>query len=95
MDRTPCRVTAELNAHESALNHAEQETFDIYDDALMHDVMGNDRLAKPVQDLLIFRDQLNLVEASFGADGRKALEAVKPLLDKLYQNVKEQWVEEI
>lgn len=94
MDNTPCRVTAELNAHESAINHAEQQVFDIYDDDLMHDVMGNKRLAEPVQDLLIFRDEIRVAAGSFGVDYSRVYESLIKKLDKLYENVKEQWVED-
>lgn len=75
----------------------EPKEFDEYDDALMHDVMGNERLAKPVQALLITYRQIKLSHASFGEEftnNKLALESLMPLLQALRAAVREQWQEE-
>lgn len=72
-------------------------SFDIYDDDLMHDVMGNERLAKPVQGLLITLDQINMTHGSFGKEAMNAqvaMDAIVPLLKALRAAVKEQWQED-
>lgn len=77
------------------LCHEPQE-FDEYDDALMHDVMGNERLAKPVQALLITYRQIKLSHASFGEEftnARAAMDALMPLLKALRTAVREEWQE--
>lgn len=75
----------------------EPKEFDEYDDALMHDVMGNERLAKPVQALLITYRQIKLSHASFGEEftnAKAAMESLMPLLKSLRAAVREQWQEE-
>lgn len=57
--------------------------FDHEDDALMHDIMGNDNLAKPVQALLSSLDQYEHFLGSFGVDERRVIEKILPELKAL------------
>lgn len=82
MDRTPCRVTAELNQHEAALNQADQQSFDEWNDNLMHDICGK-RLAGPIQNLLIAYSQFNKTKDSFGVDAEKFVQFITPMLAHL------------
>jgi hypothetical protein len=71
MSDTPCRVTADLRRHEREeyYRHLDAEPrpeFDEHDDGIMHDVLGNDRLAKPVQALLLTLRDLKAINGSFG-----------------------------
>lgn len=90
MDRTPCRVTAELNSHESALNAAEQETFDEWNSNLMHDICGK-RLSGPVQDLLIAYSQFQATRDSFGVDAEKFVQFIAPMLKSLREACIDEW----
>lgn len=79
------------------LAYHEVVPFDECDDDLMHDVMGNERLAKPVQALLITYRQIKLSHDSFGEEhtnAKLAIDALMPLLKALREAVKEQWLEE-
>lgn len=70
--------------------HAHQP-FDEYDDDLMHDLIGNKRLADPIQALLMFRLELKQVQGSFGVDHSKAFESTMKKLDDLYEACKAEW----
>ena len=65
--------------------------FDEFDDGIMHDVLGNDRLAKPVQALLLKLRQINITEASFGADAVRVLMALLPDLRRLREACEDEW----
>lgn len=69
----------------------EPQPFDETDDDLMHDLLGNERLAAPVQALLITLSQIDLFENSFGLDKAKAFDAILPDLIKLRAACKEEW----
>lgn len=84
-----------MNARLQPVN--EDQVFDEWDDDLMHDVMGNERLAKPVQALLITYRQIKLSLDSFGPEAtnyKAAVEALMPLLKSFREAVKEEWEEQ-
>lgn len=63
--------------------YADPQKFDEWDNSLMHDIMGNENLAKPVQDLLILYGQLDATAKSFGVNPERFLELCQPLLKAL------------
>lgn len=65
--------------------------FNEYDYSIVHDVMGNDRLAKPMQALLEQLAVFEMTDRSFGADRSRAFEIVLPLLRDLRQACKDEW----
>jgi hypothetical protein len=77
-----------MDAHAGTL---EPIPFDIHDDGLMHDLLGNDNLAKPVQALLLTLHEIECTAASFGVDHYKALQALLPHLKALREAVKTEW----
>lgn len=79
----PCRVSADLARHDRSLRDTTQQTFDAHDDDLMHDIVGNDRLAKPVQDLLIALSQIDLTKDSFGLNAELAVKFLVPKIEAL------------
>lgn len=66
------------------------QPFDENDDDLMHDVCG-ERLAKPVQGLLLTLAQIEKTMGSFGLDDRIAMKALLPDLRALRDACKETW----
>jgi hypothetical protein len=84
-------MKSELFLHPTLGPCHEPDPFDIYDDDLMHDVMGNERLSKPVQALLITLEQIETTNGSFGVNDKLAMEALLPILKKLRMAVFEQW----
>lgn len=87
----PCRVSADLARHKRSLRDATQPTFDVHDDALMHDVMGNDRLAKPAQDLLIALEQIDMTKDSFGLNAELTVKFLVPKIEALRQACIDEW----
>lgn len=81
----PCRVTADLAAYDRKQREdaANAQRFDEYDDDLMRQIVGNDRLAKPVQELLTTLHQIEITSRSFGVDHAKIGEAIIPGLRAL------------
>lgn len=71
--------------------HEVSETFNPWDDAMMHDILGNERLAKPVQSLLITLSQINTTDDSFGVNAERALAMIIPDLKKLREACIEEW----
>ena len=67
--------------------------FNVEDYSIVHDVMGNDRLAKPMQELLETLAVIELTIDSFGADKARAFDRLYPLLKDMRQALKEQWEE--
>ncbi len=65
--------------------------FDEHDDAMMHDILGNDRLAKPVQALLILASQADMTTDSFGLNAERFVRSVLPLLKNLRSACREEW----
>lgn len=68
--------------------------FDETDDRTMHDVMGNDRLAKPAQALLLTLRDINAIKGSFGSacvDKAKFYDAILPSLEKLRDACEAEW----
>lgn len=75
---------------------ADPQPFDAYDDDLMHDVLGNERLSRPVQTLLMTYLEVMRVQGSFGTlDKARFFERVLPELRSLYQACKEEWIESL
>lgn len=94
MEKLPCRVVGDLTRHERDLRDTIQPAFDEHDDALMHDIMGNERLAKPVQQLLISLNQIEMIQASFGdPDKARVFEQLIPELKALRQAVIAEWTD--
>lgn len=71
---------------------APEEKFDHTDSALMHDVIGNDNLAKPIQALLCSLAQIEAANGSFGADEKKALGRLLPQLEQLREACIREWL---
>lgn len=65
--------------------------FDEYDDDMVKAILGNERLAKPLQDLLTTLHQIEITQGSFGTDHRKVCEAVLPELKALRTACREAW----
>lgn len=84
MYRNPMPAAMPADAAERLSDKAtEALKFDEYDSDLMHDILGNERLAKPVQDLLISLGQIEIANASFGADPKLAFARLIPQLREL------------
>lgn len=78
----PCRATAELNQHLRLVEKADARRFDPWDDGLMRDMFG-DRMAPVLAELLIKLEQIDKINASFGADKEKSYDFLIPTLYKL------------
>ena len=83
----PCRVSVDLqrNEAEQLLSDEAEQAFDEFDDDLMHDLLGNERMAKPVQDLLIALRQHEKYRGGLTAD------EIVPMLQALRKACAEQW----
>lgn len=68
---------------------AANDEFDVFDDALMHDLIGDAHLEGPVQALLEDLWTIELAEASFGADPLLCLQRLMPHLRELRDRVRE------
>lgn len=66
------------------------QPFDEYDDGLMRDVCG-ERLAEPVQALLVTLSQIKTTLGSFGVDKSLAFDMLLPDLEKLRKACVEEW----
>lgn len=89
----PCRVMSDLAAHErqqreDALNAVQ---FDEYQDDHVIAVIGNKRLAKPIQALLTTLHQIEQTQRSFGVDHAKAFDALLPCLKELRDSCRDEW----
>jgi hypothetical protein len=85
----PCRVSADLARYEREQRDAEQIRFDEYDDALFQDICG-ERLAKPVQELLLSLHHIEMVQESFGEpDKAKAFDRLLVELKWLREGMKD------
>lgn len=74
---------------------ADPQPFDPYDDDLMHDVLGNERLSKPAQALLLTYREALRVQGSFGTlDKARFFERVMPELRAFYLACKEEWADQ-
>lgn len=73
------------------LAEAHHAVFDEWDDAMMHDLLGSDLLAKPVQDLLIALSQTDITKNSFGLDAERFVQFIYPKLIALRDACKEKW----
>ena len=87
----PCRVSADLSRHERELDERSEPVFDIHDAGLMHDLLGNDNLAQPVQALLQSLEQIEIAQASFGADPKPCLARLLPELRALRRAVENEF----
>jgi hypothetical protein len=66
---------------------ANDVAFDEFDDALMHDLIGDAELAKPVQQLLQDLWQIEVAQSSFGADPAAVVALLLPHLHDLRKAV--------
>lgn len=66
---------------------ANEPGFDEFDDALMHDLIGDADLARPVQQLLQDLWQIEVAEKSFGADPKAVFDLLMPHLRELRKAV--------
>lgn len=74
---------------------AEPQPFDPWDADLMHDVLGNERLSKPAQALLLTYREALQVQGSFGTlDKARFFERVLPELRAFYMACKEEWMDQ-
>lgn len=91
-ERLPCRVSADLARHLHAQELAERFPieFDEFDDDMVKAVAG-ERLAKPIQALLLTLRQIEQTEGSFGSDAAKVRAALIPDLQALREACKDQW----
>lgn len=69
----------------------EVQGFDEWDDDLLHDLMGNDRMGKATQQLLLTYSEILRTEKSFGADPKKALPALMDAVRKFREACVDQW----
>lgn len=79
--RIPDNVIQELQA---SVQKLEQHipAFDEWDDNMMHDICG-ERLAKPIQTLLITLSQIKIIEGSFGPESANKDKILAAILDEL------------
>lgn len=68
--------------------------FDCHDDDLMHDLLGNERLAKPVQDLCILAEQIKVTQDSYGVNAERLAQSVIPKLAALLKACREEYAED-
>ena len=89
MGDVPCRVSADLAAHEASLRDGEPLQFDEYDSDLFHDICGM-RLYKPVQELMLTLLAIEQTTDSFGdPDKARAFDRILPELRALREGVKD------
>lgn len=86
MDRIPERP---LQPRQPAFD--ESIPFDEFDDVMVKQILGNERLAKPIQDLLITLHQIDTTCSSFGADKAKVADALIPELVALREACRDAW----
>ena len=93
MDRTPCRVSADLAAYDRQQREDAMDAtrFDEYQDDHVLAILGNERLAKPIQELLTTLHQFEITRASFGADKTKVCDALIPDLLALRDACRDAW----
>ena len=97
--RIPEQVVDELHESVENMERLVQEMtlpaatipFNEYDDAMMHDILGNDRLAKPVQALLEMLHTIKATSGSFGMDKAKAFDYLLPQLEALREACEDEW----
>lgn len=94
---TFCRASADTSRHLEQQAQAEQfaKSFDPFDEALMHDVCGNDNMAKPISALLQTLHTIRLTESSFGVDRDDAkaqgFDILRPKLEALEEACKREF----
>lgn len=69
------------------------EPFNEYDDAQMHDIVGNERLRKPIQALLEQLCAHDATTGSFGVDWEKAYSQMVTKVRELRQACKDEWLD--
>lgn len=79
------RIKPNASDHERLVELAEAHhaVFDEWDSAMLHDLLGSDLLAKPVQDLLIALSQIDITKDSFGLDAERTVQFLIPKLKAL------------
>lgn len=91
MDRTPCRVMGDLASHEADLRDTVYEHFDEYQDDHVAAVVPYE-LVKPVQELLITLNQIEMIQASFGdPDKARVFDQLIPELKALRSACLSRW----
>lgn len=73
------------------LAEAHHAVFDEWDSAMVHDLLGSDLLAKPVQDLLIALSQIDITKDSFGIDAERTVQFLLPKVKALRDACIEKW----
>lgn len=86
----PCRVMADLAAHEADLRAAPIEQFDSHNDEHVAALVP-EKLVHAVHCLLMTRQALQTAEGSFGADPAKVAKWMKADLDRLHTACLEMW----
>jgi hypothetical protein len=92
----PCRVTADLARHEAEQREAAMEApeFDEYDETHIQQILGNDRLAKPIQNLLLTLRDMQAISRSFGdssIDRERMYSVLVPRLQALQEACVDAW----
>lgn len=73
------------------LAEAHHAVFDEWDDAMLHDLLGSDLIAKPVQDLLIALSQIDITKDSFGLDAERTVQFILPKIKAFRDALVEKW----
>lgn len=68
--------------------------FDPNDDDLMHDVVAVERLIKPVQELCILAEQIQVTQDSYGVSAERLAQSVIPKLAALLKACREEHAED-
>lgn len=91
----PCRVSADLASFERQQREDAMDavSFDEYQDDHVIAVIGNNRLAKPIQALLTTLHQIEQTQRSFGVDHAKAFDALLPCLKELRDSCRDEWAD--
>lgn len=67
--------------------------FDEFQDEHVREILGNERLAKPLQKLLLILHQISLTSRSFSVDKAKAYDALMPNLEWLREACRDAWAD--
>lgn len=66
--------------------------FDEWDDGIMHQILGSERLAKPVQSLFQTLRQIDMIKrVGFDLDAQKALDTILVDLRRLYEACEDEY----
>lgn len=82
VEQTPCRVSADLRIEQHKEDQYIAPDFNPWEDGHVEAVVSSPELRKPLQDLLLALEQIEMAERSFGVDKAKALDSlIGPLKD--------------